>query len=299
MNLGASTSEEVRPNLTDMELEETKWDDVICPICLEFPHNCVLLKCSSHSKGCRPFLCDTDQTHSNCLDRYKENTEPICPLCRGRVTGWVAVGEARLHLDNKTRSCEEKTCTYIGNYMGLQKHARLEHPNARPAEIDPARKLDWENFQQSSEIIDVLSTVQSEMPRGVILGDYVIEYGNDYDNDDDDDNDNAREDDYQDFPGDEGNWWTSSILYHVFDNFRASRNRRRARAAEVRRQRQRWSIYDQESSPTIDVAEYRFDDTDDEFIGTGVLASTARGNPNYRSSSRRQRLASMANRRFC
>ncbi|KAE8674080.1 hypothetical protein F3Y22_tig00111769pilonHSYRG00366 [Hibiscus syriacus] len=31
------------------------WDDAaICPICLEIPHNAVLLRCSSSNKGCRP-----------------------------------------------------------------------------------------------------------------------------------------------------------------------------------------------------------------------------------------------------
>jgi len=38
---------------------------------LDFPHNCVLLQCSSYHKGCRPFVCDTDHLHSNCLDRFK------------------------------------------------------------------------------------------------------------------------------------------------------------------------------------------------------------------------------------
>jgi len=52
----------------------------------------------------------------------------------------------------------------------------------------------------------------------VVLGDYVIEYGDD---------DNANE--FEDFSEDEGKWWTSCILYHAFNNFRSSRNGRRAR----------------------------------------------------------------------
>ncbi|KAL2472310.1 Protein of unknown function (DUF1644) [Abeliophyllum distichum] len=110
----------------------TNWDDVICPICLDFPHNGVLLQCSSYEKGCRPFVCDTDHLHSNCLDRFKqasgmlsesqspsstENTnflnlvsdiKPACPLCRGEVTGWVVVDNARTYLDEKKRCCEEE-----------------------------------------------------------------------------------------------------------------------------------------------------------------------------------------------
>ncbi|KAL0327645.1 UNVERIFIED_CONTAM: hypothetical protein Sangu_1842500 [Sesamum angustifolium] len=179
----------------------TNWDDVTCPICLDFPHNSVLLQCSSYDKGCRPFVCDTDHLHSNCLDRFKEangmlsgsqspssadniqfldsgpDSKPACPLCRGEVTGWIVVDKARVHLDVKNRCCEEAKCSFTGTYLELQKHAQVEHPHACPSKIDPARQLDWENFQQSSEIIDVLSTIHSEVPHGVVLGDYVIEYG--------------------------------------------------------------------------------------------------------------------------
>ncbi|CAM8960493.1 unnamed protein product [Rhodiola kirilowii] len=225
------------------------WDDVTCPVCLEFPHHSVLLQCSSYDNGCRPFVCGTDHMHSNCLDRFRnahgmpletkslaasstygiqpmmtENTEkPVCPLCRGVVTGWVVVDGARTHLDAKKRSCEEIGCTFSGTYTELRKHAQQEHPHSCPSKIDPARQLDWENFQQSSEIIDVLSTIHSEVPRGVVLGDYVIEY------------DDGSEDEYEDFPGDEGNWWTSCLLYQAFDNMRSSRNRRRSNARGSRR----------------------------------------------------------------
>ncbi|KAK0571813.1 hypothetical protein LWI29_021941 [Acer saccharum] len=255
------------PKTFDMEDVELNinWDDVICPICLDFPHNGVLLQCSSYDKGCRPFVCDTDHLHSNCLDRFKDangmstpstsdvnpttdtrpvasedSCKPACPLCRGEVTGWVAVDKVRANLNEKKRSCAEEQCSFTGTYLELQKHAQLEHPHSRPSKIDPARQLDWENFQQSSEIIDVLSTIHSEVPRGVVLGDYVIEYGDD-----------ETGDEFEDFPGDEGNWWTSCILYQVFDNFRNARNRRRSRAAETRRGSRRLSY---ETSNSDEVA---------------------------------------------
>ncbi|KAK2399126.1 putative cellulose synthase [Trifolium repens] len=206
------------------------WDDIVCPICLDIPHNSVLLQCSSYDKGCRALVCDTNQLHSNCLDRFKtacgessspvsdatlvENREPVapedgqcnltCPLCRGQVSGWIVVDKARTHLDEKKRCCDEVKCKFTGSYLELQNHAQLEHPHACPSKIDPARLLDWENFQQSSEIIDVLSTIHSEIPRGMVLGDYVIEYGDD-----------DGRDEYDDFPGDDGNWWTSCILYQM------------------------------------------------------------------------------------
>ncbi|WJZ84985.1 hypothetical protein VitviT2T_004555 [Vitis vinifera] len=278
-------------NMDNVQLD-TNWEDVTCPICLDFPHNGVLLQCSSYEKGCRPFVCDTDHLHSNCLERFKsaygmsselkspstsdadadaaaaasaeniqqlseDSCRPTCPLCRGEVTGWIVVDKAREQLDEKKRCCAEERCAFMGTYLELRNHAQLEHPHARPSKIDPARQLDWENFQQSSEIIDVLSTIHSEVPRGVVLGDYVIEYGDD-----------ETGDEFEDFPGDEGNWWTSCILYQVFDNFRASRNRRRARVSDARRGSRR-SSYDTSNSDegsvtSVEFPEYRADETDDD-----------------------------------
>ncbi|XP_027331472.1 uncharacterized protein LOC113846917 isoform X2 [Abrus precatorius] len=288
-------------SMEDIQLD-INWDDLVCPICLDFPHNCVLLQCSSYDKGCRPFVCDTNQLHSNCLDRFKnacgmpsspvsdavstDNSEPVasddqcnltCPLCRGEVSGWIVVDKARSHLDEKKRCCDEVGCKFMGSYLELQNHAQLEHPHSRPSKIDPARQLDWENFQQSSEIIDVLSTIHSEIPRGVVLGDYVIEYGDD----------DAR-DEFEDFPGVEGNWWTSCILY--FDNFRSSRNRR-TRVGHARRGNRRLS-YDRSNSnsdegsvASVEYADYRIEETDDEFVST---SGSSRGSSGYRRSQRRR-----------
>ncbi|KAL3818411.1 hypothetical protein ACJIZ3_004316 [Penstemon smallii] len=279
-----------KTNTTMMEEIQlyTNWNDVICPICLDFPHNSVLLQCSSYEKGCRPFVCDTDHLHSNCLERFKQangmlsgskslnsknlqllgsgsDSKPPCPLCRGEVTGWIVVDKARGHLDEKKRCCEEEKCRFSGTYLELQNHAQVEHPHACPSKIDPARQLDWENFQQSSEIIDVLSTIHSEVPRGVVLGDYVIEYGDD-----------NSGDDFEDFPGDDGNWWTSCILYQVFDNFRASRNRRRSRIADSRRGNRRLSYdnsnSDEGSVSSVEFVDYRAEETDDDFATARELS---------------------------
>eukprot|EP00250_Pteridium_aquilinum_P004655 c14865_g1_i1 orf=168-1439(+) len=48
------------------------WEDALCPICLESPHNAVLLMCSSHANGCRPYMCNTSDRHSNCLHQYQK-----------------------------------------------------------------------------------------------------------------------------------------------------------------------------------------------------------------------------------
>lgn len=267
------------------------WEDVTCPICLDFPHNGVLLQCSSYSNGCRPFMCDTDHTHSNCLTRFKSasgvpqateclipseacteipstcESRPACPLCRGEVTGWVIIKEARTYLNMKKRCCQEKQCYYVGNFVELQRHVLSKHPHARPSEIDPAHQLDWENFQQSSDIIDVLSTIHAEVPRGVVLGDYVIEYG-----DDDEDGD-----DYDDFHGRGAKWWSSCILYQVFGKLRCSGNRRRSRGRNLTQSRVGSSSNgSNEGSPSsVDTAVYRFQQVEDEVPGMpAAVAST-------------------------
>jgi len=52
-----------------------EWEEATCPICMEHPHNAVLLICTSHDKGCRPYICDTSYRHSNCLDQYRKAHE--------------------------------------------------------------------------------------------------------------------------------------------------------------------------------------------------------------------------------
>ncbi|WOK94063.1 hypothetical protein Cni_G02765 [Canna indica] len=298
MALCASDKKAFKSNVYPVDLEDINlcfgWEDVTCAICLDFPHNGVLLICSSYDKGCRPFMCDTDQNLSNCLERFKSaygvpavvkvtsttngvtrvciqdissslNSRPTCPLCRGDVTGWLIIDEARVYLNKKERCCEEKHCKYVGDFFELQKHAKLKHPHSRPSEIDPARKLDWENFQQSSEIIDVLSTIHAEVPHAVVLGDYVIEYG-----------DSETGDEYEDFRRNRGRWWTSCISCKFLPRFRCSRNRRRSRGV-VRSSHgsNSDSSYVGERFSSLDIREYRFAETDDELARTGIGAASS------------------------
>jgi hypothetical protein len=57
---------------SDMCALHKELDEASCPICMDHPHNAVLLLCSSHDKGCRSYICDTSYRHSNCLDRFKK-----------------------------------------------------------------------------------------------------------------------------------------------------------------------------------------------------------------------------------
>lgn len=65
-------------SLPEPPLEDVKeWEEARCPVCMEHPHNAVLLLCSSHEKGCRPFMCDTSYRHSNCLDQFRKSFAEI------------------------------------------------------------------------------------------------------------------------------------------------------------------------------------------------------------------------------
>ncbi|CAA0822049.1 Protein of unknown function (DUF1644 [Striga hermonthica] len=185
---------------TQPKLVKKDWEDATCSVCMECPHNAVLLLCSSHNKGCRPYMCGTSSRYSNCLDQYHkahakvssgplDNTpmELVCPLCRGQVKGWTVVEPAREHLNAKRRGCMQDGCPFMGTFKELRKHVRAEHPCARPREVDPAREQRWRRLEREREQEDVMSTIRSSTPGAIFFGDYVIEGGNYSDDEDDDD----------------------------------------------------------------------------------------------------------------
>lgn len=191
--------------------EKKDWEDATCSVCMESPHNAVLLLCSSYNKGCRPYMCATGYRFSNCLDQYKnayskatpgstpglnsewpeervEVSELLCPLCRGQVKGWTLVEPARKYLNKKKRTCMQENCSFVGNYKQLKKHVKTEHPWARPREVDPSLEEKWKSLERERELSDVMSTFS---PGTIVLGDYVIDpnfnpFIRDYDMDMDD-----------------------------------------------------------------------------------------------------------------
>lgn len=59
----------------ESEKNVREWEEARCPVCMEHPHNAILLVCSSHDKGCRPYMCDTSYRHSNCFDQFRKSFE--------------------------------------------------------------------------------------------------------------------------------------------------------------------------------------------------------------------------------
>ncbi|KAK8606185.1 hypothetical protein V6N13_102940 [Hibiscus sabdariffa] len=217
---------------------------------MECPHNAVLLLCSSHDKGCRPYMCGTSFRYSNCLDQYKkfytkvvpsnheeplhisidnpvvtpgvekcEVTELACPLCRGQVKGWTVVEPAREYLNAKKRSCMQDDCTFVGTFKELRKHMKADHPSARPREVDPTLEQKWTRLEREREREDVISTIRSAMPGAVVFGDYVIE-GNhrrfDTDEEDGFDADPAERDGSFEVGLESGNFVNFFLLLHAF-----------------------------------------------------------------------------------
>ncbi|CDO97521.1 unnamed protein product [Coffea canephora] len=206
-------SEKMQRKKCSKTLVKKDWEDATCSVCMEYPHNAVLLLCSSHEKGCRPYMCGTSFRYSNCLDQYRkaytkvtsadhnqhldgtidspamippvsgwpidkcEVTELACPLCRGQVKGWTVVEPAREYLNAKKRSCMQDNCSFIGTYKELRKHVRADHPSAKPREVDPLLEQKWRRLEREREREDVISTITSSMPGAVVFGDYVIEGG--------------------------------------------------------------------------------------------------------------------------
>lgn len=179
-------------------VNEKEWEEARCPICMEHPHNAVLLLCSSRDKGCQPYICDTSHRHSNCLDQFckssavraqqdednvsgaafrrgsgghafsgatrshvQQQPELACPLCRGHVEGWIVVKAARNFMNSKTRSCSLETCNFAGNYAELRKHARHEHPSERPSEANPMRQSEWTILEHQRDFEDAFSAYQA------------------------------------------------------------------------------------------------------------------------------------------
>ncbi|XP_071724951.1 uncharacterized protein [Rutidosis leptorrhynchoides] len=65
-------SKDLLPRRCSKVPDKKDWEDARCAVCMECPHNAVLLLCSSHDKGCRAYMCGTSFRYSNCLDQYKK-----------------------------------------------------------------------------------------------------------------------------------------------------------------------------------------------------------------------------------
>ncbi|KAJ1289907.1 hypothetical protein BS78_02G200900 [Paspalum vaginatum] len=159
--------------------EKCAWTDATCPVCMEYPHNAVLLLCSSHGSGCRPYICASDFQHSNCLDQLVESCrkdssedpdaiELACPLCRGEVKGYTLVEPARKQLNHMRRSCMQDGCSYMGTYRELCKHVKKKHRSANPRAVDPLHAYRWKRLIFRSSLQDMVCSTTSSLVRRLL-----------------------------------------------------------------------------------------------------------------------------------
>ncbi|KAJ6846753.1 uncharacterized protein M6B38_283100 [Iris pallida] len=108
-----------RKRTLSLALEKRDWEGAKCSVCMEFPHNAVLLLCSSHDKGCRPYMCGTSYRHSNCLDQFKKaytkvhELEPLMgedTRSLGLLSGGFRAGGWPLSSADKTEVMELASC---------------------------------------------------------------------------------------------------------------------------------------------------------------------------------------------
>ncbi|CAA0344041.1 unnamed protein product [Arabidopsis thaliana] len=158
-------------------IDESNWEDVRCMICMEPPHEAVLLTCSSSLNGCRPYMCGTSFRHSNCFKQFcrnnrkkRSNTKTLhCPLCRGEVLETKKASKtARRFMNAKPRSCPVDGCEFSGTYAHLNKHLKTEHQGLVPAKVDPQRQSRWEMLVRHAEYVNLMSAAGIPHMSGVV-----------------------------------------------------------------------------------------------------------------------------------
>ncbi|PPD72899.1 hypothetical protein GOBAR_DD30200 [Gossypium barbadense] len=239
------------PSETEENLKE--WEDARCPVCMEHPHNAILLVCSSHEKGCRPYMCDTSYRHSNCFDQFRKSfsdtsaTTPQNPqqgaqLVTTNLSPVVnATSESTISELREERTEEGPSNPSIISCEN-QVLPKLVCPlcrgestlSARPSEADPERQRNWRRLERQRDLGDLLSTLQSSFGE-------------------------ERADDSI-LPIDDGSWLTVFFLIRVFQPGSSPRSsswsgtsRARAQLSIRRRSTRLWGeSYDGEPGSTRD-----------------------------------------------
>ncbi|GFZ04099.1 hypothetical protein Acr_16g0007230 [Actinidia rufa] len=123
-------------NFVESTGDKNEWEEAVCPICMEHPHNAVLLL---------------------------ENQ-------------WgIVIKPARRFMNAKPRSCSHETCEFSGSYSALENHARLVHPLVRPSKAEPIRQQNWTELERERQTQDLLSASQRGWEEERSFGDTEIE----------------------------------------------------------------------------------------------------------------------------
>ncbi|KAL3725136.1 hypothetical protein ACJRO7_030193 [Eucalyptus globulus] len=185
---------------SDIRAIHKELDEVSCPICMDHPHNAVLLQCSSHEKGCRSYICDTSYRHSNCLDRFKKlrvnsrcsptlpNTLPRNADHSNDTSGRISSNNA-IHFNDIDNTNGNHSATVSGSLEGHGDDNNGENHiqnNVASVEVEMEGDLENGNVESLQERPDLQvangedsteSKVDMQCPlcRGAILGWDVVE----------------------------------------------------------------------------------------------------------------------------
>lgn len=152
-------------NDADISVLHKEWDEALCPICMDHPHNTVLILCSSHDNGCRSYICDTSYRHSNCLDRFKklvsDNNSSSSPLPRDH-DNLIETSDSNLIEVNGNQDPID-TVAYIELAGGPGENSQGIHETGDPENITDSR-----------------SSLKCPLCRGSVLGWEVVEDARNY-----------------------------------------------------------------------------------------------------------------------
>ncbi|KAI3775467.1 hypothetical protein L1987_50044 [Smallanthus sonchifolius] len=135
---------------SEEKLLEDQWEKVRCLICMEPPHQAILLLCSSHQKGFSQL-------------KISKTRKLACPLCRGKVRDYTVDEPARQFMNLKARSCANEGCEFSGKYVDLKKHVNLEHPRAGPSEDDDPEPIMGQNLRVLEDYVSQLESARIAM----------------------------------------------------------------------------------------------------------------------------------------
>ncbi|KAF7130791.1 hypothetical protein RHSIM_Rhsim10G0198700 [Rhododendron simsii] len=122
--------------LVQSVLDKKDMEEARCSICMEPPHNAVLLHCSNIEKGCHSYMCDTSNHRSNWFNQFRKSPDSTptfsCPQCGVEViNGCIVLAAVRDFMNSRPRRCSVETCEFTGNYQELVHHVSVEHPLER------------------------------------------------------------------------------------------------------------------------------------------------------------------------
>ncbi|KHN17900.1 uncharacterized protein LOC114382253 [Glycine soja] len=139
-----------RSALKESEENVKEWEEARCPVCMEHPHNAVLLICSSHEKGCRPYMCNTSYRHSNCLDQFCKSfadTSSTIPQVESQISDTV---ESRIDVpeDRNEGTVRSRIDVPEDRNEGTVQ-SRIDAPEDRSEDLVTMQTLSCENDAKS------------------------------------------------------------------------------------------------------------------------------------------------------